>query len=417
MTVAFRSDTGRTPSERKLLLDPARIGIYGFALAIAYLAGVYLGGVLLIVWYALLLLPIVSVVQAMITRRSLYVREEDSGDEPARGKVLRHTLAITNESIVPAAPIVVSLHRGLPRSGTETRNLYLWMRETRRVEQTIRCAYRGVYTVGLASVAVWDIFGLIGFTRRVSARTFTIYPRILDIPVIASGAGPDGTLVDSPASNGRTDITLLRGLRMYRPGDDARHVSWRTFAMLGEPRIREYEQGAERAITICMDTRPVEGGAERAMYLEDCVLEIAIALARYYLKNEVSVMILAGSEIVRLDPSDPQGFVRFHASTATLDFDSALSPAMVYDFQRADPSYVDSAVMFVSHTVDPGVIDFIEHSGGTHRAAAIMADPADEATPADGVGTLDGLGRTVLLVKSADALVEEFMKWQAERYH
>ena len=417
MALAFRNDTGTTPSRRGVLLDPARIGIYAFALAIAYLAGVYLGGVLLVLWYAILLLPIVSVLQALITRRSLYVREDRFGSDPTRGDIMRHTLTITNESIIPSAPVVMSLHRGLARSGKETRSLYLWMRETRRVEQTIHCSYRGIYTVGLASLAVWDVFGLIGFTRRVSARAFTIYPRILEIPSAPSGIGPYGALADSPVSYGRTDTTLLRELRVYRPGDDIRHVSWRTFALLGEPFIREYDQAVERSITICMDSRPVAGGSDRAMHLEDCVLEIVLSLARYYLKHDIPVAIVTGREVVRLDPGDQSEFTRFHASTVTLGFDSTLSPAMIYDYQRSDPSFVDGAVVFVSHAADPRVIDFIERSGGANRAAAIMATFNGEATSATGGGNaFNGHGETLLTVESADALVEEFRKWQADRY-
>ena len=417
MALAFRNDTAVPSSQRGILLDPARIGVYGFVLAVAYLAGVYLGGVLLVIWYAVLLLPVVSVCQALITRRSLYVREETPGNDPVKGQILQYSLTVTNESVFPSSPVVLSLHRGLARSGRETRSLYLWMRETRRVNQTVPCLYRGTYTVGLASLVVWDVFGLIGFTRRVSARTFTIYPRILEIPTAPSGTGPYGALADSPVAYGKTDTTLLRELRVYRPGDDVRHVSWRKFALLGEPLIREYDQAAEGAITICADTRAVEGEPDRAMHLEDCVLEIVIALARYYLTQEVPVTIVTGVDVLRLDPGDPPGFSRFHVSTATMVFESKLPPAMIYDYQRSDPSFVDGAVVFVSHSVDPGVLDFIERSGGAKRSAAITATFNGEATPHMGGGSaFNGHDEPLLKVASADALVEEFRKWQADGY-
>ena len=50
-----------------------------------------------------------------------------------------------------------------------------------------------------------------------------------------------------------------RGLRSYRPGDDPRDIHWRTTARLGQPAIREYEQGDAEALWLCLDTRGPPG--------------------------------------------------------------------------------------------------------------------------------------------------------------
>jgi uncharacterized protein (DUF58 family) len=64
-----------------------------------------------------------------------------------------------------------------------------------------------------------------------------------------------------------------RGLRNYRPGDDPRDIHWRTTARLGQPVVREYEQGDTRTLWLCLDTRGRPG--ERA----EAAIEIVASLA------------------------------------------------------------------------------------------------------------------------------------------
>ena len=418
MDVAYGSDRHTVWSRRSARFDPARVGVYGLAMAVAYLAGVYLGGVLLVVWYALLLLPIFSILQAMRTARSVYVREEYGNEQPSKGESVAYRLSVRNESRLPSAPVLITLYRGLERRGLEHRTIHLWPRESRKIDQTVDCPYRGIYTVGIARLEIRDVFGLVRFGLHASCRSFLIYPRVLHLPGAPAGFQAEGALAESPTVGGEVDFALLRGLRVYQPGDDARHVSWRTVALIGEPRIREYDSAAEPAVTICMDTRPVDGTGDTVLETEDCVIEVAIALAGYYLRNDIPVAMIVASRVFRLEPGDEQSFSRFHETTVSLRFESSVPPASTYDYHRSDPAFVDGAVVFVTHTLDPGVIDYVER-GSAHmsRAAAVLTAsalaPGERAAATERRHAHDG--NTVLLtVDSADALIEEFTRWHSE---
>lgn len=64
-----------------------------------------------------------------------------------------------------------------------------------------------------------------------------------------------------------------RGLRAYRPGDDPRDIHWRTTARLGQPVVREYEQGDSETLWLCLDTRGEPG--ERAEVAVEMVASLA----------------------------------------------------------------------------------------------------------------------------------------------
>ena len=64
-----------------------------------------------------------------------------------------------------------------------------------------------------------------------------------------------------------------RGLRTYRPGDDPRDIHWRTSARLGQPMVREYEEGDSEALWLCLDSGGPPG--ERA----EIAIEIVASLA------------------------------------------------------------------------------------------------------------------------------------------
>ena len=419
----LRQRTTDTPqSRRTVLLAPSRLGLYAFALAISYLAGVYLGGVLLFVWYTLLLLPILSIIQARSTRKHLLIRQEFVNELPSKGEMIGYVLRLTNLSRLPSAPIHADFHLGLARRGVERRSIYLWSRETRTVEHHVPCTYRGVYTVGLARMTVWDVFGLIGFSLPVSDRTFLLYPRILDLQTAPSSYGNERTVADTPSRSGDVDFSLFRGLRTYQDGDDARHVSWRTLALIGEPLVREYDSAAEPAVTLCMDTRPVGIGGDVELDVEDSVIEASLALTRYYITHGIPVTMVIGSTVERLAAGDQVGFTRVHASMVSLEFDSTLSPASLYDYHRADPAFGDGAVVFVTHRLDPGVIDLVERSDGrTAQAAAILVTsglhPGDRSAAQDRRRDVTDRAGVLITVDSADALIQELAQWHAESYY
>ena len=61
-------------------------------------------------------------------------------------------------------------------------------------ELGIHCPYRGEYTIGLKSLEISDFFQLFSITKKVKPKTFSVFPRIVELdrfadetPIAADG--------------------------------------------------------------------------------------------------------------------------------------------------------------------------------------------------------------------------------------
>ncbi len=134
---------------------------------------------------------------------------------------------------------------------------------------TLVAPRRGTHDVLVVDVATAAPFALQWWTRRMA----------LPLPAPLTVAPRRGQPVAvEPATNDRTGDTRARvaaergeprGARLYRPGDDRRHVHWQAFAHTGELMVREQEAPAGEPVTLQValpvDPDEAERVAERAL--------------------------------------------------------------------------------------------------------------------------------------------------------
>jgi uncharacterized protein (DUF58 family) len=138
---------------------------------------------------------------------------------------------------------------------------------------------RGRYEVGPLRATLTDPFGLVGTTRRVlAAEEVIVYPRVHDISAPPEIGGLDLDR-DHPHVRSRVEPTgEFMTLRDYAPGDDLRHVHWRSTARRGHLMMRQNETRRRAPVLLMLDVRP--GAHDRASFeraVEACA-SIATAL-------------------------------------------------------------------------------------------------------------------------------------------
>jgi len=133
---------------------------------------------------------------------------------------------------------------------------------------------RGVFLLDAVTISTTFPFGLFEKSRDLPLKgELIIWPRS-DRRVRAPAPGGGRAARAGSLSIGGAGLRgEYRGLRNYRPGDDPRDIHWRTTARLGQPVVREYEQGDTETLWLCLDTRGEPG--ERA----EVAIEIVAALA------------------------------------------------------------------------------------------------------------------------------------------
>lgn len=130
---------------------------------------------------------------------------------------------------------------------------------------------RGAHRVGPATHEKSDPVGLV--VRRVPSGPSTellVVPRTVELSVFAGGLTND---LDGATSQQLSMSDLaFHALREYAPGDDLRHVHWRSSAKAGELLVRQYHETRRGHVTVLLD------GA-RSSYPRAADFELAVSAA------------------------------------------------------------------------------------------------------------------------------------------
>lgn len=112
---------------------------------------------------------------------------------------------------------------------------------------------RGRIVVGPASILRTDPFGILERTHVLTtSTTLVVHPRVTRIPAVAAGLVRD--LEGEAAAELTADDIAFHSLREYMPGDDPRHIHWRSSAKSGALLVRQYEPTKRSDTLVCLST-------------------------------------------------------------------------------------------------------------------------------------------------------------------
>jgi uncharacterized protein (DUF58 family) len=155
---------------------------------------------------------------------------------------------------------------------------------------------RGRFEVGPLRVTLTDPFGLVEHSQLVlSTEQVIVYPRVRDVlpPPEMGGLDLDR---EQPQVRSRIEPSgEFHTLREYAPGDDLRHVHWRSTARRGQLMMRQNEARRRTPVLLMLDVRP--GAHDRASFeraVEACA-SIVSAIDRT--DRPVDVMLSTGQLI------------------------------------------------------------------------------------------------------------------------
>ncbi|GAB3156969.1 DUF58 domain-containing protein [Microbacterium neimengense] len=256
------------------LVRPLRIGsALGWSLAAVTVAAAVLG--LAFGWAemlavallgALLILAAVPFVLRTATYRvtvELAASRVTVGD-PATGRVL-----VANAATRPAPPTRVMLPVGgarpefdVPRLPVGEEHDELFLIPTQR---------RAVLTLGPVTSVRSDPLELLHRRVRWTQPTeLYVHPRVL--PLDGDTAGLLRDLEGLPTRDLADDDVSFHALREYVPGDDLRHVHWRSTARVGSLMIRQFEQTRRSHLVVALSTHAQE-------YADEEEFELAVSIA------------------------------------------------------------------------------------------------------------------------------------------
>lgn len=210
----------------------------------------------------------------------------------------------TGRALLPAEVVLpVGSGRGVfdvPRlaSGTAHEELF-----------AIPTSARGVLAVGPVSVLRGDPLGLFERTHdRRQAVDLFVHPRTTSLDGLSLGHLRD--LEGLPVQQLERDDVSFHALREYQPGDDLRHVHWKSTARTGDVMVRQYEQTRRSHFVVGLSTLADE-------YRDPEEFEVAISVA-----GSVGLRALRDSRV--LDARVQAGALRADTGRRFLDALAAL---------------------------------------------------------------------------------------------
>ena len=339
------------------------IFILVFTLLLFQLARQHIGLRFDYIFFALLALPIFTTVHLVVSLSSVKYHQTFDTDHPTKGEVLKYTLLLANESLLPSVPMRIRYRTVQPGSDAHIPDLEISLKRGERAERSydISCPFRGIYTVGLELLEVQDMLGWIKIRRPVWHRTFYVYPRVIEV-TYPFDIGTTSDLNTGPNPGASQDYSLFENLVPYREGQSIRHLAWKKFISVGEPFLKSYGKTSQPGVSLYIDLRRDEEPSPEVLEREDCSIEILVALVKYCLDRSIPVSVNAmGQSRYSFYGSDPSEFGKFHKDTVNILFHDTISPAELY---RADVqgSVLPASVVFITHLLDQEILTILEES-------------------------------------------------------
>ena len=395
---------------RNLSVRIPAVLLYLFIAILAYLAGIYVSMIYYFVYVVMMLLPVLSIIQIVVTYPAIAIDEKLDVEAPTRGSSVLYRVTVTNRSILPSGRIRIAFAPIHAEMADYLPDLSLSLAGHGRAsrELPVLLPYRGIYAVGIESVVMSDLFGWLTIARRVKGRSFAVYPRLLELdpsPLLRPESG--GAATSSAGRDG--DLSLFEGLSPYRAGFPAKQIAWKKFLSTGTPFLKDYGSSHRPGVTIYLDLRRSEAASPALLEAEDSSIEIAMALYRYFLdRRSAACLRIASAPESTFRANGSDGLFDFYRASVSLHFGAAASPISLYAADRSAGG-VTASVIFVTHLFDLELLSLVGSSGREHLAAIVNTAAMSAGRKNDiehGFGYLgNGEGR-LLLVEGSGSLRE-----------
>lgn len=204
-----------------------------------------------------------------------------------------------------------------------------------RVPLALRPARRGRYELPALGVARTDAFGLVRTRAQwLPGATVLVYPQYftLDEPPLPAGRRyqPGGI----PLASEVGDSLEFVGTRDYREGDAPRKIHWRSWARLGRPVVKEYQEEYFSRLALVLDTFLPARPRPRERDRLEAAISVLASLAEHFSRSEEVVDVLAaGPDLYEVSAGRSLGQLE-----SVLDVLACLEPSAARPFESLAPA-------------------------------------------------------------------------------
>ncbi len=286
--------------------------------------------------------------------------------DPAEAAVV-----VTNAGRRRAVGVGVEVQVGAGTIALSVAHLAAGVAERRAVE--IPTGRRGVVELGPVRTVRADPIGLV--RREVvwaeQSRLY-VHPRTIPIPAISTGFVRD--LEGSPTRDLTASDVAFHALREYVPGDERRHIHWRSSAKTGTFMVRQFEETRRSHMMIVLDAEPTH-------YADPDEFELAVSAVGSLGVRAIRDARGASVIVPTSAPTPARAGMRGLLDLATVSRDRLLDALCAVEQDARAPQLVDAMRMTAEAVLGISLAFVVTGSAagvGALRAAAAQARPGVE---------------------------------------
>ncbi len=246
-----------------------------------------------------LFLVIVAGVQLIVTYSFFGFHEDFSTDHPVRGQPVLYSLAVHYRGVIPSS--LVQCHftfTGPGLAGNQDFALFASPNQSFTRTFEFRCAYWGVYAVGVQSFVFKDILGLFSLIYHVEPRMFYVYPELLPL-----GPGLEDLITSSGQKSilyggKQDDSAVFEYVYPLRDGEGSRHIAWKRFASTGIPCAFHEGKSQTQSLRVVLDLRwnRPDVQLEEILIAEDLAISLAFSIVYTVQQQKIPVEFVSGGD-------------------------------------------------------------------------------------------------------------------------
>jgi len=247
----------------------------------------YEDGITYLALYVVLVLPLLSFLLTLVSRRQFSVQESISQDNIIKGEVVKYIFNVTNNSFLPYTSVRVRFKANSSAVTADFTDKFFSIGPYKNHEITfnVSAKYRGNYEIGVLNIVVYDFLGLFRFEQKHDhAFILMVRPRVMDITPLPLSKADSGT-ENVKNFTAQEDYAVISDLRKYQPTDGYKKIHWKASAKKNELVSKNYQNTKRNSVVLLLDNSLIGGGERRdedtAAAMEDLMMEAYVSTLSY----------------------------------------------------------------------------------------------------------------------------------------
>jgi len=231
--------------------------------------------------YSVLVLPVISLVFTLISKRRFSVEENLSENSVVKGEQVLYTFRVKNNSFLPCVNVRIRFKANSAAIETDFKDKYFHIMPFKSHESifNVGAKYRGIYEIGVANILLFDFLGLFKFEQsHGKILELIVLPRVRHLEGLPLSTASQG-LETAKRITQEEDYSVISDLRKYQPTDGYKKIHWKVSAKRNELISKNYQALKRNTAALILDNSLVRGrenGSTHAM--EDTIMESYVSV-------------------------------------------------------------------------------------------------------------------------------------------